>query len=281
MLARTASSDADEEAEWMVLQANVRNIAALHPGARVRFLADDDCIRSIRNAVSLLPSNENNTAAISMADRLVRSFQNEAAGMFKADLCRGAALYETGGLYFDVDLGVRNMSLWDALRPETTFATVRVHGQSKHPGSFFQAFIGSTPYHPVLGEYIVLFDQYYRGNLPSLKGKPLGVVLLKRAYDNVLEREQGHREREGNGMTNATSLVDTTEIWQEVLYNPELKDSYLKSVPPPTWGTRRACKFIVIVTRSPDPRNMTVRWPLTVPFYSRIAGSRMCPVKTR
>ena len=291
------SRSADDVEELKALQANVRRIVSLHPGAAVRFLTDDGCVRSIRKALS----DDDNAA---MAERLVVAFSNETAGMFKADLCRGAALLETGGLYFDVDLGVRQSLFGNSKNSEeeevdtsgggglletTTFATVRVHAQSKHPGSFFQAFIAATPRHPVILEYLVLFDEYYRGKIPSIKGKPLGVVLLKRAYDRVLARER-HEDEGGAEMargdktkvslpTSSASLSDTTEIWQEVPYNPDLKDTLLRGVPPPTWGTRRACKFVVIATASLDPKNLTVRWPISVPFYSRIAGSRMCPPK--
>jgi len=54
------------------------------------------------------------------------------------------------------------------------------------------------------------------------------------------------------------------QLFQEVLYNSK----YFQNVPPPTWGSRRACKFVVVADRT---------FPLTVPFYSRIAGSRICP----
>jgi len=289
--------DDDEKGELRALQANVRGISKLHPDATIRFLSDDDCVASIRNAAQESRRQRRGIdSAISgittdMEDRLVRAFQNESVGMFKADLCRGAALLETGGLYFDADLGVR-MNLWEVLDSTTQFCTVRVHRDSHHRGAFFQAFIGSTRQHPFLLEYLVLFDRYYLGELPSLKGKPLGVVLLKRAYDRVLT-EQAKMRNYGNVTTgtdpkqpilvsppdSAPDAKTTTEIWQEVLYNREMKESLLSSVPYPTWGTRRACKFIVVATANTDERHLTVKWPLRVPFYSRIAGSRMCPVR--
>lgn len=272
----------EERQEWLALQANVQNIVALHTttthteeqdedapnnnnksvvsrpeNPQTRFLTDADCIESIRRFYQY-----QDAAAAEQEEELVTYFQNESKGMFKADLCRGVALYETGGLYLDVDLGVR-MNLWSVLNPNTQFATVHVHRQSNHPHCFFQAFIAATPHHPILQRYVELFLEYYQdvhqnrhgGHWKRLiKNGPVGVILLKQAYDQIIQ-------------TNP-ELLDTIEIWQEVLYLPEFHNSLLKHVPPPTWGgNRRACKFVVL-------KDATL--PLTVPFYSRIAGSRMC-----
>jgi hypothetical protein len=231
----------EDQIELLALQANVRASASLHPKAQVRFLTDNDCIESLSH---LLDSAEDN------AD-LVAYFRRESIGMFKADLCRGAALYETGGLYFDVDLGVRQ-NVFEVLKETTRFATVLVHSASNHKGSFFQAFIASTPQHFVLKRYIELFLSYARHEL-DIDG-PLGVILLQRAYNEMVEERP--------------DIVDTTELWQEVMYRPGFQTNILSDVPPPTWGYRRACKFIVLANKA---------LPLRVPFYSRIAGSRMCP----
>ena len=233
------SSSAALERELHVLAANVRHTVELHNDAAVRFLTDDDCEEVMVRAFPDLP-------------HLSVHFRRESTGMYKADLCRGAALYEMGGIYVDVDVGVR-MRLWDALDEDTTFATVRVHRQSAHPGSFFQAFVAVSPRHPIIRRYVELFDEYYRGKLPQYKGKPLGVVLLKRAFDDAVARD--------------ASLEASVELWQEVLYRFEWQHTHFKNVPPPTWGTRRACKFVVVSSMD----------PLVVPLYSRVAGSRMCP----
>lgn len=230
-----------EQTELLALQANVHNVIALHPTATVRFLTDADCIDSIRRMY------QHNTT---LANEFVDYFTREPTGMFKADLCRGVALYETGGLYIDVDLGVR-LPLFTVLRTTTQFATVRVHRQSKHPGAFFQAFTAATPGHAVIRRYVELFLDHYQSQR-TIDG-PLGVMFLKQAFDAVAP-------------PNAT-----VELWHEALYNPDIQDTILKDVPPPTWGYRRACKFIVIT----EPKI-----PVIVPFYSRIAGSRMCPVNT-
>ncbi|GKZ00209.1 hypothetical protein MPSEU_000973900 [Mayamaea pseudoterrestris] len=252
----------DELDELVVLQQNVRNIIALHPTAKVRFLTDDDCRRSIANVFEQIgKKRDTNATTTSSQLSLVDYFDKERAGMYKADLCRGAALWETGGLYFDVDLGVR-MNVLTALqqtqnkrKQATTFCTVRVHEQSNRPGAFFQAFIGVTPQHAIIERYVELFWDYYRGMLPEYKNEPLGVVLLKQAMDDVLRHDP--------------EAAATIELWQEVLYRTNMKSKLEKIVPYPPWGTRRACKFIVV---------SSAKNPFTVPFYSRIAGSRMCPV---
>jgi hypothetical protein len=58
------------------------------------------------------------------------------------------ALYETGGLYFDVDFGVR-MNLWYVLQPSTKFATVRVHRQSKCFSSLYWRDAASCHYEAI------------------------------------------------------------------------------------------------------------------------------------
>jgi hypothetical protein len=88
---------------------------------------------------------------------LIEYFMDEPLGMYKANLCRGAALYETGGLYFDADLGVcmnvftghgevctiddppskpTSSSLF-VLNPTTEFVTVKAPRHSDNHGGFF------------------------------------------------------------------------------------------------------------------------------------------------
>jgi Glycosyltransferase sugar-binding region containing DXD motif len=288
----------EESDELMALAANVHSIAERHPMARVRFLTNDDCVASIRSFVRLVHHETRSSFATATTvdldeDELIDFFHREPRGMYKADLCRGTALYETGGLYLDVDVGVRLTPLWDVLQPTTEFATVRVHRQSHYPGAFFQAFMAATPRHAVIQRYVELFVQYYRGTL-QLKPGPLGVLLLKQAYDEIQAIQ--HQEMLETPPTTTTSSTDlrrtsrsmlgatistsrpprttsthlnaTSEIWQEILYAPQLQSSMLSHVPPPVWGRRRACKFVVATAP---------RLPLVVPLYSRIAGSRMCP----
>jgi Glycosyltransferase sugar-binding region containing DXD motif len=241
--------------EEIALAENVQHSIQVHNNASssftsVLFWTDHECIESLGR---VYPS-------------LVPFFQNETEGMYKADICRGAALYEHGGFYLDVDVGVRH-SLWQDLRTSTEFVTARVHRQSNYPGHFFQAILGAKAKSPVLFRYLRLFEKHYTG-LERVKKGPLGVILLKRAWEYVSQSD--------------SSLQSKTELYQEILYNPRL---FPDLHPAPTWGTRRACHFVVVATVNREenvemivPSNQDGKpMKLQVPALSRIPGSRMCP----
>jgi Glycosyltransferase sugar-binding region containing DXD motif len=253
LVADNQSALEGSDAETNVLADNVDKSSRQHPDARVRFLTNDDC----EDAIVRVYSNRDDSR--NKSQRLLHYFREETTGMYKGDLCRGVALVETGGMYLDVDLGVR-MNLFRVLHSTTTFATVRVHKRSHNVGSFFQAFMAAAPRHPILERYVDLFLDYYDGKLPQYRGKPLGVVLLRHAHDQVLAENP--------------ALNSSVELWQEVQYDPKLQHTLLRHVPPPTWGTRRACKFIVV---APSLPSISSHPNVVVPLYSRIANSRMCP----
>ena len=222
--------------EDVALKANVLNTIKLHPGAQVLFLTDGDCIASIARVLG-------------SDSPLLRFFRMESHGMYKADICRGAALYEHGGLYFDVDLQAR-MPLWSVVKPTSTFVVPFVHKASKYPGNFFQAFIGTVPKNPIMKRYLELFIDFYEGKI-DLQG-PIGVLLLRKAHDEVV------------GTSKHPKTTDQkTQYFMEILYDKKM----FPKVPPPTWGVRRACHFVVVANTQP---------PYVVPFYSRVSGSRMC-----
>lgn len=272
-----------DQAELVVLQQNVQRTIEMHRDATVRFLTDDDCITSLQ-------------AVLGPSAPLIDYFQQESQGMYKADICRGAALWETGGIYLDVDVGVR-MPLWGSQSEEdtsisttapihanTTFATNFVHRDSNYVGSFFQAFMASTPNHKIMEQYLHLFLLHYQGKLTKpIKKGPLGVILLRQAFDDVILNSPGEIQQidlkdYGSLPTKekyfqlGPKVLDTrnygrVQLWQEIQYTPK----YFPNVLEPTWGTRRACRFVVVADK---------KFPLTVPFYSRIAGSRICPEST-
>ena len=226
----------DLTGEDLALKANVQNSVDLHSDAQVLFLTDDDCLESIARVMG------SNTP-------LLDFFRKESHGMYKADICRGAALYEHGGLYLDIDMQAR-MSLWSVIAPTSTFVVPFVHRESKHPGNFFQAFIGSVPKNPILKRYLELFIDHYEGKI-DLQG-PLGVLLLRKAHDDILGTPKHPKESD-----------QVPQYFMEVLYDAQV----FPDVPPPDWGVRRACHFVVVAN---------AQSPYVVPFYSRVKGSRMC-----
>jgi hypothetical protein len=62
--------------------------ASMQGRAVARFLDDADCREMI----------------LSVSPDLAKGFDRERRGMIKADICRVAALYQSGGYYFDVDI---------------------------------------------------------------------------------------------------------------------------------------------------------------------------------
>lgn len=275
----------------MTLAANVRHSIDVHKNHRsaatlgedeeelkVLFWTDDDCIQSLERT----------------RPNLVSHFKMETEGMYKADICRGTALLEHGGFYLDVDVGVRH-DLWHDMRPQTEFVTARVHQASNWVGKgFFQAALGASPQSPILKRYLELFEHHYDGTNRVSKG-PLGVLLLKRAWDQVNEELENEKKN-----------TIPTELYQELLFqeNGPLDSGDNKGVlsPAPTWGKRRACHFIVAGIAN-DPSNIEMVLEssnnnsdndkgnvdtdetkkkkkgtigLQIPVLSRIPGSRMC-----
>jgi hypothetical protein len=327
--------------ELRILQDNVYRIIDLHSGSgpvfdssytqhrydegndknnlTVRFLTDDDCVQSIRRW-AYMRSHRNHTVFVhqkkalnieysnpeDIANELISYFHKEPAGMYKADLCRGVALYETGGIYMDVDLGTR-MNVFNILLHSTEFATIKVHSQSRYPGAYFQAFIAVTKQHDIIHRYIELFILYYRGTIKIRRGL-IGVTLLKRAHDEIQSEQElimGQNENNKMSISSSSSISpnsklvlthvqQTTELWQEVYYKAKYHNDIFADVPIPTWGIYRACKFVVVVppqqikSRSQHDYSVSINGSdniattststkLIVPMYSRIAGSRMCP----
>ena len=96
----------------------------------------------------------------------------------------------------DVDVGVRH-DLWNDLSYETEFVTAKVHQQSNWANHFFQAILGTTRHNIVLKRYLELFEKHYDGTDPVTKG-PLGVILLKRAWDQVRNNEYNNNNNNQN-----------------------------------------------------------------------------------
>ena len=166
------------------------------PPARVYFLDDDGCRRYIEQA----------------EPKLLQYFDKETQGMYKADICRIAALTVLGGYYFDADLKVVEPVLID---DDITFATVKeaikaascIGGCPKdpgilaainaqvikaHDGNMFQAFLAAEPGHPILKAALHFMMLHYEGKKDS--HGLMGVSTLADAYKSVGPEKRGkHR----------------------------------------------------------------------------------------
>jgi mannosyltransferase OCH1-like enzyme len=137
------------------------------PDAPVWFLDDDDC----RSALYAAKPN------------LVAHFDREPKGSWKADICRVAALYLTGGYYFDVDMEAVNP--WIA-NHNVTFATVDMPDTS----SFFQSFMASEKEGRVLEEALDEMLLFYE-NLKIRTESFIGPNTLGWAFESVAPSERG------------------------------------------------------------------------------------------
>ena len=141
------------------------------PEAPVHFLDDDDC-RTLLQRVE---------------PELLVHFNKEKQGMFKADICRVAALFEYGGYYFDVDIQVvKPVRLAESVGFSTVF------GHVFHPKrvGFFQAFLAAAPGHPILKEALRIMLLHYEGSY-VLRDYNMGACTLKDAYDAVPKAHRG------------------------------------------------------------------------------------------
>ena len=222
---------------------NTFNTISLHPGATVRFLDDADCLAAIQEVYS---ADTNMTG----------HFMAEREGMYRGDVCRGAALYQTGGIYFDMDV-VARMSMWDVIEKDVDFVVPQepVKPDPKYR-TFYQAFVAATRRHPIIRTYLDLFEGFYNKRL-SRPINLLGVHFMKDAYYQ-------------SGYDNST-----TRLWTAMDYSPRL----LPYITPPQ-STLYDCKGVVIAQPEPPTRtyDASVDRQLIVPLDTNVHGSKRCPL---
>ena len=232
--------------------------------AKVNFLDDDQCRKRIQNA----------------EPRLVGYFDEEKSGMYRGDICRVAALYLEGGYYFDVDLRVVEPI---RLAANVTFASVKeapLHfdcvDQNCPPAhvldavrrergfypygenNLFQAFIASSPWHPVLKRALELMLDYYEGRYQ--RHGMMGVSTLGDALVEV---------REARPASSLQMPIGAVRLLKETRNEPHMKEGYYPDLIPQD-GKGMGCKKICH-----DPIERKVY------FYSRIPGhSDTCLVST-
>lgn len=141
--------------------------------AAVHFLEDERCVEEIVRSV---PSES----------EVLLNFYFSLTGPFKGDICRVAALYLHGGYYFDVDLEVIEPF---AVPENTYFVTVDQPAMN----NFFQAFVASTPRHPILKKNLEKIIALAKGEIHLELVGPnkvtfVGPETMKMAYEETPER---------------------------------------------------------------------------------------------
>lgn len=209
------------------LRTNVWKTIRMHPGADVLFYDDARCARLIRDL---------------MGEAMETHFNAEVRGMYKGDVCRGAALWRHGGYYLDVDMeAVVDVRLYT--KPSTTYLTALDVWGAGH----FQSIWATVPRHPAVHGYLDRFMAHYEGHL-HVDGL-LGVVIARMAFDDV-----------------ARATLNKVQFFVEVNRDVDRRAAYV----PHQWGDGCCCNFVVL-----DPETATVV------FYSRALGtSAKCDVRS-
>ena len=158
------------------MTANVRDIVRHHPGMEVRWWDDETCAEALR---------QHGDAT------LAEGFARETVGMYRGDVCRGVALANHGGYYFDVDIQTLS-DFREVLPPDTEFSTCHqstaLHasweagkqrwrsriGDETRSG-LFQAFIAAKPGHPVMMGYLDRLSRHYSGE-STIRGAAVGGI---------------------------------------------------------------------------------------------------------
>ena len=201
---------------------------------------------------------------------LLHRFQAESKGMYRADICRGAALKRGGGFYFDLDLKAR-MDSRTLISNRSTFVSC-VEGKEEptasKPQEFFQAFLAVTPNHAIIDKYLHAMVQWYEETEPEFStstwDNPPSPLLAPPPTRVALRQRRAMRSRwlgtEAMGTAFRSVLAEArddleAQIWNEV----PLVD--LGDIGVPSQGGD-LCDYVVFDPRSGD-----------VPFYSRARGA--------
>ena len=135
------------------------------PGAPVWFITDTDCRSAIYAA----------------KPELVTYFDREPHGSWKADICRVAALYLTGGYYFDVDMETVNPWIPDR---NVSFATAIEETKIM----YFQSFMATTRHSPILKRALHEMLLFYEDRILRTYSL-MGPETLKWAVESLSQSE--------------------------------------------------------------------------------------------
>jgi len=191
------------------------------PNATVYMLTDEDC-RVLVNGTE---------------PRLVAHFDAEQKGMYKADICRVAALFEKGGYYFDIDMKVIQPIHLDA---DVSFSTVQeyVGSRKKKPANetanFFQSFLASEPRSEILRRALDYMLGHYNGTR-SIGADYVGTRTLKDAFYDTSPEVRGRTKLLEEVRLGKSDLYPSLErpkgrgLCDFVVHDPEEKEAYFYS----------------------------------------------------
>jgi len=171
-------------------------------GADVDFLDDNACRMVVEE----------------VEPQLTPFFDSETRGDHKADICRIAALYKSGGYYFDMDLKTVNPVVPSAA---TTFAT------AEEPGGegFFQAFLATVPSHPALKYCLDEMVTFYTNKQRApMKTGGMGTVTLRRAYEKWIVEES--ESSKGEVDTGAAAEAEAEAEVEALTYRERMKKAF-------------------------------------------------------
>jgi hypothetical protein len=138
--------------------------------APVWFLTDEECELAIGH----------------VRPEMLTVFATEDNGSFKADICRVAALYLTGGYYFDIDLRVMEPVHLD---PDVSFATVEmIPRNDMRYGYFFQAFIAVEPHSALMLKTMDVMVDFYRYKMSR---DIIGPKTMRKAFNWLSNKDIG------------------------------------------------------------------------------------------
>ena len=199
---------------------------------------DDEYNDSFRG-VWFLDNDECTNVLEDIHPYLVHYLHNEPRGDYRGDICRAAALYVTGGYYFDVDLKVLNEQAPVQFPASTTFSSVVMLDGSL--SAYFQAFLAASPRNPIVYDSLSIMLRYYakqdnRTNLllelrrnqtirtagMAVRNMEqfglIGPFATKAAYENVIRngrRDHGNKFTPQEPVFLAEQLMDSKERRQK------------------------------------------------------------------
>jgi hypothetical protein len=191
LLLPSSSAASDFSDHDHLLRQNVENTALVFgPEFAVLFHGNNECEHLLRatNYSALIPY-----------------FRAETKGMYKGDICRGAALLSSnGGFYIDID--VRLLTPFHLNLVDVDFVTLRLRSKPE----YFQAVMGvSAEGLPIISKYMDMLLEYYMhkwkpsGHLgtsalyvahrqfPSTRSKLFDETLLSRVNGTGVPKQEG------------------------------------------------------------------------------------------